>query len=99
MVDLCDATSERLFGWMMRFRRLVTRYERRARNFLAGQVAHRHAGGPWRTISNWGKPDIFILFLQGRNHIPGGRWSNPHDIDVNTRGPDKLGEIGRVGGQ
>jgi transposase len=26
---------ERLFAWMMRFRRLVTRYERRARNFLA----------------------------------------------------------------
>src|SRR5205814_6982667 len=26
---------ERLFAWMMRFRRLVTRYERRARMFLA----------------------------------------------------------------
>ena len=26
---------ERLFAWMMRFRRLVTRYERRARIFLA----------------------------------------------------------------
>jgi transposase len=26
---------ERLFAWMMRFRRLVTRYERRACNFLA----------------------------------------------------------------
>ena len=26
---------ERLFAWMMRFRRLVTRYERRARLFLA----------------------------------------------------------------
>jgi transposase len=25
---------ERLFAWMMRFRRLVTRYERHARNFL-----------------------------------------------------------------
>ena len=26
---------ERLFAWMMRFRRVVTRYERCARNFLA----------------------------------------------------------------
>jgi transposase len=26
---------ERLFAWMMRFRRLVTRYERNARNFSA----------------------------------------------------------------
>ena len=26
---------ERLFAWMMRFRRLVTRYEHRAENFLA----------------------------------------------------------------
>lgn len=26
---------ERLFAWMMRFRRLVTRYEHHARNFLA----------------------------------------------------------------
>lgn len=26
---------ERLFAWMMRFRRLVTRYERKAKNFLA----------------------------------------------------------------
>jgi transposase len=26
---------ERLFAWMLRFRRIVTRYEHRARNFLA----------------------------------------------------------------
>jgi transposase len=26
---------ERLFAWMLRFRRLVTRYERHARNFYA----------------------------------------------------------------
>lgn len=28
---------ERLFAWMMRFRRLVTRYEHNARNFLGSQ--------------------------------------------------------------
>jgi transposase len=49
---------ERLFAWMMRFRRLVTRYERRARMFLAfaklGCIAILLRQPPFRGIRRLG---------------------------------------------